>query len=151
MLYHCLQIGNQKVRQWGTTEGTTQERTPEKARYFKVFAQLTFRNTVSKLLVVHHSFQRDNFLSNIYVINPRNYVVSRVLFCAENCLFGDGSRQVDNTIKYFITVEKYEYKTVKEIVFIKLIDQFFCVLLSSTNFSNLSFLYSLQLHNVRNK
>ena len=47
---------------------------------------------VSKLLVVHHSSQRDNFLSNIYVINPRNYVVSRVLFCAENCLFGDGSR-----------------------------------------------------------
>lgn len=76
---------------------------------------------VSKLLVVHHSSQRDNFLSNIYVINPRNYVVSRVLFCAENCLFGDGSRQVDNTIKYFITVEKYEYKTVKDIVFIKLI------------------------------
>ncbi len=123
---------------------------------------------VSKPLVVHRSSQRDNFTSLLFawkifkksrresftsniVINPRNYVVSRVLFCAENCLFGDGSRQVDNTIKYFITVEKYEYKTVKEIVFIKLIDQFFCVLLSSTNFSNLSFLYSLQLHNVRNK
>ena len=53
---------------------------------------------VSKLLVVHHSSQRDNFLSNIYVINPRNYVVSRVLFCAENCLFGDGSRQVGRLI-----------------------------------------------------
>lgn len=93
---------------------------------------------VSKLLVVHRSSQRDNFTSLLFawkifkksrresftsniVINPRNYVVSRVLFCAENCLFGDGSRQVDNTIKYFITVEKYEYKTVKDIVFIKLI------------------------------
>lgn len=93
---------------------------------------------VSKLLVVHRSSPRDNFTSLLFawkifkksrresftsniVINPRNYVVSRVLFCAENCLFGDGSRQVDNTIKYFITVEKYEYKTVKDIVFIKLI------------------------------
>jgi len=115
--------------------------------------RLTQRDNFTSLLFAWKIFKksrRESFTSNI-VINPRNYVVSRVLFCAENCLFGDGSRQVDNTIKYFITVEKYEYKTVKEIVFIKLIDQFFYVLLSSTNFSNLSFLYSLQLHNVRNK
>ena len=85
--------------------------------------RLTQRDNFTSLLFAWKIFKksrRESFTSNI-VINPRNYVVSRVLFCAENCLFGDGSRQVDNTIKYFITVEKYEYKTVKDIVFIKLI------------------------------
>ena len=47
--------------------------------------------------------RRESFTSNI-VINPRNYVVSRVLFCAENCLFGDGSRQSETVAGRLITL-----------------------------------------------